>query len=124
METTKRGKTVFLMYGEATTSLTVKVPESKKDEIRNKFYDVLKSYEQSAIKEVFIEPTVVVKEKKIKEPYQTKFIPSAVKKIMVNGYACLKDDFSDICYYKDTPTTALVFDDEEHLKEYLIKYKP
>lgn len=33
------------IYGERTTMLSVQVPASKKDEIRRKFYDVLKSYE-------------------------------------------------------------------------------
>jgi hypothetical protein len=33
------------IYGERTTMLSVQVPASKKDEIRGKFYEVLKPYE-------------------------------------------------------------------------------
>jgi len=33
------------IYGERTTMLSVQVPASKKDEIRGKFYEFLKSYE-------------------------------------------------------------------------------
>lgn len=39
----KRGR--LYIYGERTAMLSIQVPASKKDEIRGKFYDVLKGYE-------------------------------------------------------------------------------
>ena len=35
----------FLMYGEQTTQLNMRVPESKKGEIQKKFEEILKGYE-------------------------------------------------------------------------------
>lgn len=46
------------MYGEPTVAVTVKVPESKADDLRQKFYDLLKPYEVNQIKEVVIERVV------------------------------------------------------------------
>lgn len=110
-------------YGALTKVVSFRIPEDMVERIRDIVYssiDVMQ-YEKSKERIGKIVPTVVLKA--VKEPYSTTFIPAS-KKVMVNGYACLKDDFSDVCYYRDSLTTALVFDNEEHLREYLIKYKP
>lgn len=67
----------FLMYGEQTTQLNMRVPESKKTEIQKKFEEILKGYENPKRVEVSsgiekakeikkvekkIEPQVVVEE--------------------------------------------------------------
>ncbi len=101
-----------LLYGEPTVQVNIRVPESKKEEVYDKFRLILVEYEN---------PKRYVE---IKQPTLTKFVPFTTKKIMVAGYACLKDNDSSICYWKDSPTTALMFDNELHLKEYLIKFKP
>jgi len=111
-------------YGELTKMVCFRIPESMVDRIRDIVYssiDIMR-YEKanSIVKDIV--PIEVMKS--IKTPTQTSFIPFRTKKIMVNGYACLKNEDSDCCYWKDTSTTALIFDNELHLKEYLIKFKP
>ena len=86
--------------------------QQKKEELYEKFKDILAEYEN---------PKRYVE---IKIPTRTKFVPFTTKKIMVTGYACLKDDDSDVCYWRDSATTALVFDNELHLRDYLTKFKP
>lgn len=44
----KRNNRVYL-YGEKTVLVSVHVPASKKDEIRNKFYDILREYENPSM---------------------------------------------------------------------------
>ena len=111
-------------YGELTKMVSFRIPESMVDRVRDIVYlsvDKMQ-YEKSKSFVKDIIPADVMKS--IKTPAQTTFVPFTTKKIMVVGYACLKDDDSDICYYKDTATTALVFDNELHLKDYLTKFKP
>ncbi len=99
----------ILLYGEPTIQVNIRVPFSKRNEVYERFRLILAEYEN---------PKRYVE---IKTPTQTKFVPFTTKNIMVAGYACLKDDFSNTCYYKDSATTALVFENENHMKEYLTK---
>lgn len=101
-----------LLYGEPTVQVNIRVPYSKKDEIYEKFKLILDEYES---------PKRYIS---LKEPTRTSFIPFTTKKIMVEGYGCLKENDVDICYWKDSSSTALVFDDEKHLRDYLIKRRP
>lgn len=41
----QRQRAVLLVYGEQTEGLSIRVPVSKKQEIKNRFYDVLKEFE-------------------------------------------------------------------------------
>lgn len=41
----QRQRAVLLVYGEETEGLSIRVPKSKKQEVKSKFYDVLKEYE-------------------------------------------------------------------------------
>jgi hypothetical protein len=133
-------------YGEQTTMVSFRVPITMVVDFRKTVYAILDkmSYEKSLclisfsqttpesydgekakallVDEVgqFAKPTVP---KIIKEPTRTSDIPFTAKKIMVVGYACLKDEFSETVYWKDTPQTALVFDNEAHCKEWLTKNK-
>lgn len=111
-------------YGELTKMVSFRIPESMVERVKDIVYssiDIMQ-YEKSKERIDKIVPTVVLKA--VKEPKSIKSVPFATKSIKLVGYACFKDDFSDVCYYKDSLTTALVFDNEEHLKEYLIKFKP
>lgn len=110
-------------YGVLTKVVSFRIPEDMVERVRDIVYssiDVMQ-YEKSKsfVKDVI--PADVMKS--IKTPTQTKFIPFTTKKIMVLGYACLKDD-DGTCYWKDSTTTALVFDNELHLRDYLTKFKP
>ena len=105
------GKGKVLLYGEPTVQVNIRVPESKKEEVYEKFKVVLAEYEN---------PKRYVA---LKNPTKTTYIPFTTKKIMVVGYGCLKDE-DGTCYYKDSTTTALMFDNELHLKDYLTKFKP
>lgn len=106
------GKGKVLLYGEPTVQVNIRVPESKKEEVYEKFKVILAEYENPK------------RYLALKEPTKTTFVPFTAKKIMVVGYACFKDEDSDVCYWKDSPTTALIFDNELHLKDYLTKFKP
>ncbi len=115
------GKKVVLIYGEKTVVLPTKVPASKKDEIRIRFKEVMEEYLNPIVFES--DSVCVKKEVVLKEPKQIKsiFIPFTSKAIKVLGYACLKDEDANLFYWKDSSITALVFDSEQHLKDYLIK---
>jgi hypothetical protein len=111
-------------YGELTKMVSFRIPESMIERVRDIVYltiDKMQYEKANEIVKEIVPPSIM---KSIKTPTSTKFVPFTTKKIMVNGYACLKDDDSDTCYWKDSPTTAFVFDNELHLKEYLIKFKP
>lgn len=41
----QRQRAVLLVYGEETEGLSIRVPKSKKQEVKGKFYEVLKVYE-------------------------------------------------------------------------------
>lgn len=114
------GKKVVLIYGEKTVVLPTKVPVSKKDEIRKRFKEIMAEY----LNPLIVESDFVSEQKEVvvESPTQIKsrYIPFTSKGIKVLGYACLKDD-DGICYWKDSIDTALVFENEEHLKSYLIK---
>ena len=111
-------------YGELTKMVCFRIPESMVDRIRDIVYlsvDKLQYEQYNSVINEIVPDTIF---KSIKEPTSTKFIPFTTKKIMVVGYACFKDEDSDVCYWKDSPTTALIFDNELHLKDYLTKFKP
>ena len=42
----QRQRSVLLVYGEETEGLSIRVPKSKKQEVKGKFYEVLKEYEK------------------------------------------------------------------------------
>ncbi|HRA71195.1 MAG TPA: hypothetical protein PLB11_00010 [Flavobacterium sp.] len=111
-------------YGELTKMVCFRIPESMVDRIRDIVYLSIDKMQTDKPKESI--DNIIYNEvmKSIKTPTQTTFVPFTAKKIMVVGYACLKNEDSDCCYWKDTSTTALIFDNELHLKEYLIKFKP
>jgi len=111
-------------YGEPTTMMSFRVPNSMMDRIRDIVYlsiDKMQTDKPKISIDNIIFADVV---KNIKTPAETKFVPFTAKKIMVEGYACLKDEDSEVCYWRDSATTALIFDNEVHLKSYLIKFKP
>ena len=110
-------------YGELTKMVSFRIPESMVDRVRDIVYlsvDKMQ-YEKSKSFVKDIIPADVMKS--IKTPTSTKFIPFGVSDIKVVGYRCFKDD-DGTCYWKDTATTALIFDNELHLKDYLTKFKP
>ena len=111
-------------YGELTRMVSFRVPESMVERVKDIVYLTIDKmqYEKanSIVKEII--PADIIKS--IKTPTQTNYVPFTAKKIMVTGYACLKDDDSDVCYWRDSATTALVFDNELHLRDYLTKFKP
>ena len=111
------GKKVVLIYGEKTVVLPTKVPISKKDEIRARFKGIMEEY----LNPLVVESDSVKKEVVVKEPTQIKsrYIPFTAKSLKVLGYACFVDD--GVYYWKDGVDTSLVFDNEQHLKDYLIK---
>ena len=41
----QKQRAVLLVYGEETEGLSIRVPKSKKQEVKGKFYEVLKEYE-------------------------------------------------------------------------------
>ena len=110
-------------YGELTRIVSFRVPESMVENVRDIVYLTIDrmQYEKTNVIAKEIIPASVMKS--IKTPTQTKFVPFTAKKIMAVGYACLKDD-DGTCYWKDSTTTALVFDNELHLRDYLTKFKP
>lgn len=111
-------------YGELTKMVSFRIPESMVERVKDIVYLSIDRMQYEKTKEVLdkIIPADVMKS--IKIPTPTKFVPFTAKKIMVTGYACLKDDDSDVCYWRDSATTALVFDNELHLRDYLTKFKP
>ena len=62
----------FLMYGEQTTQLNMRVPESKKGEIQKKFEEILKTYEN---------PKRVEVSSGIEKPKEVKKVEKPPKKI-------------------------------------------
>jgi hypothetical protein len=110
-------------YGELTKMVSFRIPESMVDRVRDIVYLTIDNMQYQKTNEILKEIVPAGVMKSIKIPTHTSFVPFTTKKIMVVGYACLKDD-DGTCYWKDSPTTALMFDNELHLKEYLIKFKP
>lgn len=111
-------------YRELTKMVSFRVPVSMVDRVRDIVYlsiDKMQYEKANDILDKSVLPVEVFKS--IKEPTRTKFIPFTTKIFMIVGYGCLKDE-DGTCYYKDSPNTALVFENDEHLKDYLLKYKP
>jgi len=112
-------------YRELTKMVSFRIPVSMIDRVRNIVYLSIDKMQYEKANEVLDKEEVPVEVfKSVKEPTQTKFVPFTARKIMVEGYACLKDEDSEVCYWRDSVTTALVFDNEDHLKSCLIKFKP
>ena len=111
-------------YGELTKMVSFRIPESMVEIVRDIVYLSIDKMQYEKANSIVKEIIPVEVMKSIKTPTPTKFVPFTTKKIMVNGYACLKDEDSDVCYWKDSATTALMFDNELHLKDYLTKFKP
>jgi len=112
------------MYGEQTTQLNMRVPESKKAEIQKKFEEILKGYENPKKVEVSfgiekpkdvkkvekkIEPQVVIKEKEKRTPYLVVDSIPFSSEIFINfgkGKAIRKD--GDDYYTKETKDGKLL----------------
>lgn len=113
----------FLMYGEQTTQLNMRVPESKKAEIQKKFEEILKGYENPKRVEVSsgiekpkevkkvekkIEPQVVEEDKE-RTPYLVVNSIPFSSEIFINfgkGKAIRKD--GDDYYTKETKNGKLL----------------
>lgn len=68
-----RKRSVLLIYGEETENISIRVPKSKKSELRDKFYEVLKGYEDP--KTVLVD--CVVSEQKPNPAKSAKVIPNS-----------------------------------------------
>ena len=76
----------FLMYGEQTTQLNMRVPESKKGEIQKKFEEILKTYEN---------PKRVEVSSGIEKPKEVKKVEKPPKKIEPQVVVDELDDYED-----------------------------
>jgi hypothetical protein len=82
----------FLMYGEPTTQLNMRVPESKKGEIQKKFEEILKGYEN---------PKRVEVSSGIEKPKYVKNVEKTQKKIEPQVVEEDYEVLADLQYDKD-----------------------
>lgn len=136
----QRQRSVLLIYGEETESISIRVPKSKKDEIKDKFYEILKGYEDP--KTVFKESAVLEEKPKItkkksevvapetpikKEPKGYEFVdsvPLGSQMINIIGHKCHKHHTEEIYYVKlaeGSGFKVVVLHSEKEVKEFIRK---
>jgi len=136
----QRQKSVFLIYGEETEGISIRVPMSKKKEIREKFYKILEGYEdpKTVLKEsVVLEekpkstkktPEVVATVTPIKkEPKGYEFVdsvPLGSTMMQIIGHKCHKHHTEEIYYVKlaeGSGFKVVILHSEKEVKEFIRK---
>lgn len=136
----QRQRSVLLIYGEETESISIRVPKSKKEEIREKFYEFLKGYEdpKTVLKESVVleeKPKITKKKSEViapetpikKEPKGYEFVdsvPLGSQMINIIGHKCHKHHTEEIYYVKLSEGNGfkvVVLHSEKEVKEFIRK---
>ena len=133
-----RKRSVLLIYGEETEGISIRVPKSKKIEIRERFYAILREYENPTT--VLVDCPIVVEAKTkippkvIKADYveseivgetigyeYTATIPLGTNPINIIGHNLYKH-YSDEIYYIRLPDRRIVvLHSEAEVKKFIRK---
>ena len=128
-------------FNEDTQTVSFRVPKSKVDDFKAKGHSILAMYSISQysgvvnnliseIKEItnnspdYKDVEAIPKEVVVKEPTRITHKLFGTRSKAIAGYGCLIDVNEVTCYWGDTLSSFLVFDDEKHALAYLSKYKP
>jgi hypothetical protein len=136
----QRQRSVLLIYGEETESISIRVPKSKKDEIKDKFYEILKGFEdpKTVLKESVVleeKPKTAKKSSEITAPETTKkqekkgyemvdSVPLGSQMINIIGHKCHKHHNEEIYYVKladGNGFKVVVLHSEKEVKEFIRK---
>jgi len=139
----QRQRSVLLIYGEETENINIRVPKSKKKEVKEKFYAVLKEFEDpknvlvncvskktpdvkhekvSKLKEIVVPEKNTPTEKKGYEFVDS--VPLGSQMMEIIGHKCHKHHTEEIYYIKlaeGTGFKVVVLHSEKEVKEFIRK---